>query len=111
MSGYPLPMSRAKSKKKRVIPFAIFLLLQDWDDNLCSAIIPDYKVYDDKYCQGYIGILKKNRRYKQYLNVIMKPGGIRPMKKMGAAYNDTMEDRSRKNCFSSYKLNTASKSR
>ena len=35
----------------------------------------------DKYCQGYIGILRKNHRYKQYIKAIMKPGGIRPMKK------------------------------
>ena len=43
--------------------------------------MPDYKVYEDKFCQGYIGILKKSKRYRQYLNVILKPGGIRVSKK------------------------------
>jgi len=40
--------------------------------------MPSYKVYEDKYCQGYIDILKKKRRYNKYMNVILKPGGIRP---------------------------------
>ena len=44
--------------------------------------IPDYKVYEDKYCQGYIGILKKCKRYNQYLKAILKPGGIRPQKRV-----------------------------
>ena len=53
----------------------------EWDDGFTNSHLPDYKVYEDKYCQGYIGILKKNRKYKQYINVIMKPGGIRPLRK------------------------------
>jgi hypothetical protein len=37
---------------------------RDWDDGFAIQHMPDYKVYEDKYCQGYIGILKKKKRYK-----------------------------------------------
>lgn len=38
----------------------------------------DYKVYEDKFSSGYIGMLKKQKRYQQYLKLILKPGGPRP---------------------------------
>jgi hypothetical protein len=40
----------------------------------------DYKVYEDKFSSGYIGVLKKQRRYEKYLKLIIKPGSIRPAK-------------------------------
>ena len=54
---------------------------KDWDDGFTAQHMPDYKVYEDKYCQGYIGILKKSKRYKQYLHAILRPGGIRPQRR------------------------------
>jgi hypothetical protein len=65
--------------------------------------MPDYRVYQDKYAQGYIGILKKNKKYKQYLNVILRPGGIRPQRKIvqDALKSDSMysDQGSRKHTF------------
>ena len=44
----------------------------------------DYKVYEDKFSSGYIGVLKKTKRYQTYLKMILRPGGIRPAtKKVG----------------------------
>lgn len=43
--------------------------------------MPEYRVYHDKYAQGYISVLKKNKKYKSYISAIMKPGGIRPVRK------------------------------
>jgi len=70
---------------------------KDWDNG--SAVrnqkIPDYKVYEDRYCQGYINILKRSKKYKQYLGLILKPGGPRPAKKDESMYS---EQGSRKCC-------------
>lgn len=74
--------------------------------------MPDYKVYEDKFCQGYIGILKKSKRYRQYLNVILKPGGIRVSKKEAQKTDSMMSDgTSRKKLNFLISTNLAGKSR
>jgi hypothetical protein len=45
----------------------------------------DYKVYEDKFSSGYIGMLKKQKRYQQYLKLIIKPGGPRAPSKKDSA--------------------------
>ena len=40
----------------------------------------EYKVYEDKYSSGYIAMLKKKQKYSEYMKVILRPGGIRPLK-------------------------------
>jgi hypothetical protein len=65
----------------------------------------DYKVYEDKFSSGYIGMLKKQKRYQQYLKLIIKPGGPRaPSKKDSAQrtesmYSDHVGGASRKSFF------------
>ena len=40
-----------------------------WDDTV-NSYVPEYRVYNDQFAQGYIETLKKKKRYKQYLNMI-----------------------------------------
>ena len=40
-----------------------------WDDTV-SSNVPEYRIYNDHYAQGYIETLKKQKRYKHYLNMI-----------------------------------------
>eukprot|EP00347_Sterkiella_histriomuscorum_P021246 403334687 len=76
----PLPVS--KHKKKRIqVNAGSGSNGRDWDEGFTSQNMPDYKVYEDKYCQGYIGILKKKKRYNLYMNAIKRPGGIRPARR------------------------------
>ncbi len=52
----------------------------EWDDNNSHATIPEYNILEDQFCQGYIGMLKKNKKYKAYLNQVSQPGGLRPIR-------------------------------
>ena len=61
--------------------------------------MPEYRVYEDQYAQGYVGVLKKNKRYKQYLNMISRPGGIRPIRKHPDGGPSAIHDHSRKIIF------------
>ena len=54
----------------------------------------DYKVYEDKFSSGYIGVLKKQKRYQQYLKLILKPGSIRPVKKVPIEHGPGFPNRS-----------------
>jgi hypothetical protein len=50
---YPLPLPKSKHKKKRVIVVhlnANQVLTKEWDDGFANQHIPDYKVYEDKFC-------------------------------------------------------------
>ncbi len=88
-------------------------LAREWDNHLTGTgtDIPDYRVYADKHAQGYISILKKSKRYKQYLGAIMKPGGIRPLRqKQEITKSDSIySDKSRKDPFDRSNLKEASK--
>jgi len=42
----------------------------------------EYHVYEDRFTSNYINMLKKQGTYEQYMKkLILKPGGIRPMKR------------------------------
>lgn len=51
---------------------------REWDEGFAVEHMKDYKVYEDKFSSGYIAMLKKSKRYQDYLKLILRPGGIRP---------------------------------
>ena len=58
-------------------------LPKEWNEGFAVEPMKDYKVYEDRFSSGYIGMLKKSKRYQDYLKLILRPGGIRaPAKKL-----------------------------
>jgi hypothetical protein len=48
-------------------------------------------LHEDKYSQAYVDSMKKQKRFKDYMNVFMKPGGIKPMRKFVQNEKNTID--------------------